>query len=124
MNKFTDRDEITKFDHGIVKVAAAVVMEFMCFSENWEYNCVSIKNAAHEKMLSKKYLHMNLYDSDEDEVRQVVGIEWKARARCVPAQLVLEDMLEPYYINNTIYQMVMEAPKPYNDGYKLLQKIE
>ena len=100
----------------------------------WEYNCASIKNAAHEKMLSKKYLHMHLYDSDEDEVRQVVGIEWKARARSVPAQHVLvtqvvtesanEDTLEPYYINDTIYQMVMEAPKPYNDGYKLLQKIE
>ena len=49
----------------------------------------------------------------------------------VPAQHVLvtqvvtesanEDTLEPYY-NDTIYQMVMEAPKPYNDGYKLLQK--
>ena len=86
----------------------------------WEYNCVSIKNTAHEKMLSKKYL------------RQVVGIEWKARARSVPAQHVLvtqvvtesanEDTLEPYYINDTIYQMVMEVPKPYNDGYKLLQK--
>ena len=85
-------------------------------------------------MLSKKYLHMHcLYDSNEDEVRQVVGIaEWKARARSVPAQHVLvtqvvtesanEDTLEPYYINDTIYQMVMEAPKPYNDGYKLLQK--
>ena len=79
-------------------------------------------------------MHMHLYDSDEDEVRQVVGIEWKARARSVPDQHVLvtqvvtesanEDTLEPYYINDTIYQMVMEAPKPYNDGYKLLQKIE
>ena len=53
---------------------------------------------------------------------EVVGIEWKARARSVSAQHVLEDTLEPYYINDTIYQMVMEAPKPYNDGYKLLQK--
>ena len=123
MNKFTDRDEITKFDHGIVK-AAAMVMEFKCLSEDWEYNCVSIKNTAHEKMLSKKYVHMHLYDSDEDEVRQVVGIEWKARARSVPSQHVLEDTLELSYINDTIHQMVMEAPKPYNDGYKLLQKIE
>ena len=44
----------------------------------------AVKNTAHEKMLVfKKYLHsMNSYDSNEDVVRQVVGIEWKAtRAR-------------------------------------------
>ena len=64
--------------------------------------------------------------------QQVVGIELKARARSVPAQYVLVTQvvtegtnkitLEPYCINDTYYQMVMEAPKPYIDGFKLNKK--
>ena len=75
---------------------------------------------------------MHLYDSAKDEVRQVVGWKGKQEHGAFPAQHVLatqivteganEATIEPYYINAIVYQMVMETPKPYNDGYKLLLK--
>jgi hypothetical protein len=58
-------------------------------------------------------------------------VEWKVRARGVAAQHVAlvtqtvaadaaDDTLEPYYVNDVIYEMISEAPAPYNAGYTLL----
>ena len=132
MAKFTDQDEMIKFDGVIVAAAAIEVMLFKNFSEDWEFNAISVKNTAHEKLLLNKYLHIYFYDNDPDvdEVRKVVAVEWKVRARGVAAQHVLvtqtvaadaaDDTLEPYYINDVIYEMISEAPAPYNAGYTLL----
>jgi hypothetical protein len=75
---------------------------------------------------------MHFYDNDPevDEARKIIAVEWKVRAHGMPAQHVLvtqvvsvdagDDTLEPYYVNAFLYEMIAEAPAPYNTGYTLL----
>jgi hypothetical protein len=133
--KFTDRDEMVKFNGVIAASAAIEVMKFKNFYEDWEFNSITIKNSAHERLLIDKYLHLHLYDEDAQEVRRIVGLEWQGRrVNGMSAQHVLvtqivgiqddvsEETLEPYYITYAIYGMIADAPLPYNAGYQFEEK--
>ncbi len=108
-------------------------MQFKNFAEEWEFDAISNKNSAYGMLWSNKYMNMHLYDNDPevDEIRKVVGSEWKVRAQCIPTQHVLvtqfvnkdasEDTLQPYYINQFVYDMIDAAQSPYNDGYSILK---
>ena len=80
--------------------------------------------------LITKYWYISFYDGDENENWRVVNVEWNVGVRGgMAAQYVLvtqlvdateEDNLEPYYINNSLYDMIRDSNN--NSSYNLIFK--
>ena len=92
--------------------------------------------------MTDKYRNLYFFDRDELEIRRIIQIEWKQRSRGVVAQhfcftaLVMrvdeddsasegtndtgEEELESYDINETLHEMIKDAPHPYNNGRKMV----
>ena len=80
--------------------------------------------------LITKYWYISFYDGDENENRRVVNVEWNVGVRGgMAAQYVLvtqlvdateEDDLEPYYSNNSLYEMIRNSNN--NSSYDLIFK--
>jgi len=86
------------------------------------------ENRAHEGLLNDKYQHVYLFDSDTDEVRRIVHVEWCTTLR--PARYALitqlmnqqdgEEDLVSYHINESLYECIRAAPAPYNQQRRLI----
>lgn len=80
--------------------------------------------------LITKYWYISFYDGDENENWRVVNVEWNVGVRGgMAAQYVLvtqlvdateEDDLEPYYSNNSLYEMIRNSNN--NSSYDLIFK--
>ncbi len=128
-----------KLANDVDEARGIVSVKFINYCEEWEAASIITKNQAHEDKLTDKYLHLYFYDRDAFEIRRIIQIEWKARARGVAAQhscvtsLVesldgsatvtddsKEEELEAYCINETLHEMIKDAPHPYNKGLKMV----
>ena len=90
------------------------------------------KNRAHESLLNDKYQHVYLYDSDTQETRRILHVEWSTAHRpakyAVVTQFVHgiheneEDDLVSYYINESLFDCIRAAPLPYNRQRRLIER--
>ena len=82
--------------------------------------------------LSDKYQHVYLYDSDTQETRRILHVEWSTAHRpakyAVVTQFVHgiheneEDDLVSYYINESLFDCIRAAPLPYNQQRRLIER--
>ena len=130
MNKFSDEDEFIKFDDSVTKSLNYRVLKFFNYTEEWEVECLKTKCTSNLHKLITKYRYISFYNGDENKNRRVVNFEWNVGVRGgMAAQYVLvtqlvdtteEDDLEPYYVNNSLYEMIRDSNN--NSSYDLIFK--
>ncbi len=54
------------------------VIELLSYLEPWEKKKFILKNEEIYYSLLKKYIHMCLFDDDNNEIRRIVDMEWHA----------------------------------------------
>lgn len=137
--KWTEADEMCKLSNAIAHSRTIVSVNFNNFIEEWEAESIMTKNQAHEDRLTDKYRHLYFFDRDSLEIRRIIQIEWKVRARGVVAQHACvtaliksveqevscadnsdEEEYEPYFININLHEMIKDAPHPYNSGRNMV----
>ena len=139
VDKFTDEDELFKLDGKVAKAAAESIVPFYCFEEDWERDVIVTKCNTNQHKLRIKYYGICFQDDDVEkmdnknkkfrvtEVRKVVNVEWSSKQR--PSQHVLvtqlvnsdnKDTLEPYWINQTFFQMIDNCTDNYNASRKII----
>jgi hypothetical protein len=126
--KWTLDDEVCKLNKEVEDSRDRIVANFLNYQEDWEDEKIRTKNRAHESLLNDKYQHVYLFDSDTDEVRRIVHVEWCTTNR--PARYALitqlinqqddEEDLVSYYINESLYECIRAAPAPYNQQRRLI----
>ena len=126
--KWTLDDEVCKLSKEVEDSRDRIVANFLNYQEDWEDEKIRTKNRAHEGLLNDKYQHVYLFDSDTDEVRRIVHVEWCTTNR--PARYALitqlinqqdgEEDLVSYYINESLYECIRAAPVPYNQQRRLI----
>jgi len=130
MNIFSDEDEFIKFDDSVTKSLNYRVLKLFNYTEEWEVECLKTKCTSNLHKLITKYRYISFHDGDENEDRRVVNAEWNVGVRGgMAAQYVLvtqlvdtteEDDLEPYYVNNSLYEMIRDSNN--NSSYDLIFK--
>ena len=109
-----------------------IIVKFLNYQEDWEEDKIRTKNRAHESLLNDKYQHVYLYDSDTQETRRILHVEWSTAHRpakyAVVTQFVHgiheneEDDLVSYYINESLFDCIRAAPLPYNQQRRLIER--
>jgi hypothetical protein len=130
--KWTTDDEVCKLSKQVEMSRDNIIVRFLNYQEDWEEDKIRTKNRAHESLLNDKYQHVYLYDSDTQETRRIVHVEWSTAHRpakyAVVTQFVHgiheneEDDLVSYYINESLFDCIRAAPLPYNQQRKLIER--
>lgn len=134
--KWTLEDEICKLTAHLEFSREINVINFNNFKEDWEDDKINTKNKAHETLLNDKYQHIYLFDDDVGEIRRAVHVEWSTNRPTkyvVITQLVRRDGhdgidddedLVSYYINDSLFDCIRAAPRPFNQERKLIERTE
>jgi hypothetical protein len=134
--KWTLEDEICKLTAHLEFSREINVISFNNFKEDWEDDKINTKNKAHETLLNDKYQHIYLFDDDVGEIRRAVHVEWSTNRPTkyvVITQLVCRDGhdgidddedLVSYYINDSLFDCIRAAPRPFNPERKLIERTK
>ena len=130
--KWTIDDEVCKLSKQVQMSRDNIIVKFLNYQEDWEEDKIRTKNRAHESLLNDKYQHVYLYDSDTQETRRILHVEWSTAHRpakyAVVTQFVHgiheneEDDLVSYYINESLFDCIRAAPLPYNQQRRLIER--
>ncbi len=130
--KWTIDDEVCKLSKQVEMSRDNIIVKFLNYQEDWEEDKIRTKNRAHESLLNDKYQHVYLYDSDTQETRRILHVEWSTAHRpakyAVVTQFVHgiheneEDDLVSYYINESLFDCIRAAPLPYNQQRRLIER--
>ena len=130
--KWTIDDEVCKLSKQVETSRDNIIVKFLNYQEDWEEDKIRTKNRAHESLLNDKYQHVYLYDSDTQETRRILHVEWSTAHRpakyAVVTQFVHgiheneEDDLVSYYINESLFDCIRAAPLPYNQQRRLIER--